>query len=138
MNTYITINYVLLAIVFTFLFVEGMSGVFITMINAFMNTPKGFNIPYYLSTGKIIDVNAFAVLNTPTTWVEIGHVIGSTIFAGSAFFLAYFAYKLLKTNGTEREYYKKAAKIAAAISTHVVGVFKTANGLTSIILPVLR
>ncbi len=92
-----------------------MSGVFITMINAFMNTPKGFNIPYYLSTSKIIDVNPFAVLNTPTTWVEIGHVIGSTIFAGSAFFLAYFAYKLLKTKGTEREYYKKAAKIAAAI-----------------------
>ena len=92
-----------------------MSGVFITMINAFMNTPKGFNIPYYLSTGKIIDVSPFAVLNTPTTWVEIGHVIGSTIFAGAAFFLAYFAYKLLKTNGIEREYYKKAAKIAAAI-----------------------
>ena len=92
-----------------------MSGVFITMINAFMNTPKGFNIPYYLSTGKIIDVNPFAVLNTPTTWIEIGHVIGSTIFAGAAFFLAYFAYKLLKTKGIEREYYKKAAKIAAAI-----------------------
>jgi len=92
-----------------------MSGVFITMINAFMNTPRGFNILYYLSTGKIIDVNPFAVLNTPTTWIEIGHVIGSTIFAGAAFFLAYFAYKLLKTKGIEREYYKKAAKISAAI-----------------------
>ncbi len=92
-----------------------MSGVFITMINAFMNTPNGFNIPYYLSTGKIINVNPLAVLNTPTTWVEIGHVIGSTIFAGSAFFLAYFAYKLLKTRGIERNFYKKAAKIAAAI-----------------------
>ncbi|EFD93174.1 MAG: cytochrome bd-type quinol oxidase, subunit 1 [Candidatus Parvarchaeum acidophilus ARMAN-5] len=92
-----------------------MSGVFITMINAFMNTPKGFNIPYYLSTGKVINVNPFAVRSTPTTWVEIGHVIGSTIFTGSALFLAYFAYKLLKTKGIERDFYKKAAKICAAI-----------------------
>jgi cytochrome d ubiquinol oxidase subunit I len=92
-----------------------MSGVFITMINAFMNTPNGFNIQYYLSTGKIIGVNPLAVLNTPTTWIEIGHVVGSTIFAGSAFLLAYFAYKLLKTEGIQREFYKKSAKIAAVI-----------------------
>ncbi len=110
-----------------------MSGVFITMINAFMNTPNGFNIPYYLSTGKIIDVTPFAVLNTPTTWIEIGHVIGSTIFAGAAFFLAYFAYKLLKTKGVEREYYKKAAKIAAAIAiisiilTVIIGIESITN-----------
>ncbi|MCW1294046.1 MAG: cytochrome ubiquinol oxidase subunit I [Candidatus Parvarchaeota archaeon] len=110
-----------------------MSGVFITMINAFMNTPKGFNIAYYLSTGKIIDVNPLAVLNTPTTWVEIGHVIGSTIFAGAAFLLAYFAYKLLKTQGIEREYYKKSAKIAAAvvivmiILTVIIGVESITN-----------
>ncbi|MCL4391605.1 cytochrome ubiquinol oxidase subunit I [Candidatus Parvarchaeota archaeon] len=92
-----------------------MSGVFITMINAFMNTPRGFNIPYYLSTGKIAGVNPLAVLNTPTTWVEIGHVVGSTIFAGSAFFLAFFAYKLLKTEGIERNFYRKAAQISAVI-----------------------
>lgn len=110
-----------------------MSGVFITMINAFMNTPKGFNIPYYLSTGKIIDVNPLAVLNTPTTWLEIGHVVGSTIFAGSAFFLAYFAYKLLKTKGIERDFYKKAAKIAAAIViisiilTVIIGIQSISN-----------
>ncbi len=110
-----------------------MSGVFITMINAFMNTPNGFNIPYYLSTGKIIGVNPLAVLNTPTTWVEIGHVIGSTIFAGSAFFLAYFAYKLLKTKGIERDFYKKAAKIAAAIViisiilTVIIGIESISN-----------
>lgn len=100
-----------------------MSGVFITMINAFMNTPNGFNIPYYLSAGKIINVNPFAVLNTPTTWVEIGHVVGSTIFTGAAFFLAYFAYKLLKTKGLEREYYKKAAKITAVIV--IIGIVLT-------------
>ena len=29
--------------------------------------------------------------NIIRAWIEIGHVIGSTIFAGAAFFLAYFA-----------------------------------------------
>jgi Cytochrome bd-type quinol oxidase, subunit 1 len=33
-----------------------MSAVFITMVNAWMNTPNGFNKSVYLSTGKITDV----------------------------------------------------------------------------------
>ncbi|BFI73501.1 cytochrome ubiquinol oxidase subunit I [Nanoarchaeota archaeon] len=102
------------------------SGLLITMINAFMNTPVGFNIPYYLSTGKIIDVNPFAVFNTPTTWVEIGHVIFSSIFTASSLFLAYASYKILKSNGVLKEYYKKLAKISGAVvivSLYLTGVY---------------
>jgi Cytochrome bd-type quinol oxidase, subunit 1 len=42
-----------------------LSAVFITMLNAFMNTPTGFNITEYIKTGVIADVQPLAVLATP-------------------------------------------------------------------------
>ena len=54
-----------------------MSAVFITMINAFMNTPSGFNIPAYLaSNGSVlIGINPLAAVASPSAFVEVSHVV---------------------------------------------------------------
>lgn len=91
------------------------SGVLITMLNSFMNTPDGFNIATYLSTGAITDVNPVAVLWTPATGIEVLHVIATTYFAGTFIFVAYMAFRLLKSSGVEKAYYMKGLKLTFAI-----------------------
>jgi cytochrome bd ubiquinol oxidase subunit I len=73
------------------------SAVFITMVNAWMNTPDGFNIQDYLQTGKVTDVNPWATFVTPSTFAEISHVVVTTIFAGTMILGVYIAYRLLRS-----------------------------------------
>ena len=96
-----------------------LSAVFITMLNAFMNTPTGFNISAYLATGKLTDLNPLAVFNTPSTWVEVAHVVATSYFAGIFVLVAYFAFRLLgagKRNEEVRIYYRKAISLALVIA----------------------
>lgn len=89
-----------------------MSAVFITLINAFMNTPSGFNIPEYLSTGNITGVNPIAAFMSPSGFVEVAHVTTATFAAGAFLFLGYLAYNYLKDPKKEaRIFYSKAMKI---------------------------
>lgn len=84
----------------------------ITVLNAFMNTPTGFNIPVFLSTGAVQNINPLAVFSSASAAVEVSHVLATSYFAGSAMFLAYFAYRFLKTKDEkERRYYEKAVKL---------------------------
>jgi len=57
-----------------------LSAVFITMVNAWMNTPNGFNIQTYLTTGTVTNVNPWAPFATPSTLSEIIHVITSMLY----------------------------------------------------------
>lgn len=108
-----------------------LSGVLITMINAFMNTPVGFNIPEYIATGNVTGVQPLAAFATPSTATEVLHVISSSYFAGAFILLAYFAYMLLKSDETTREYYKKVVMVLI-----IVEIFATAltvfSGIQSI------
>ena len=89
-----------------------MSAVFITLINAFMNTPSGFNIPNYLSTGNITGVNPIAAFMSPSGFVEVAHVTTATFAAGSFLFLGYLAYNYLKDKNKEsRIFYSRAMTI---------------------------
>lgn len=89
-----------------------LSGAFITMINAFMNTPVGFNIPAYLQNGTITDVSPLAVFNSPSSGLEIIHVLLTSYFAGAFLLLAYFSFSLIKSrNPAIRNYYKKVVKL---------------------------
>ncbi len=92
------------------------SGVLITMLNSFMNTPNGFNIPVYLSTGSLTGINPVAVLWTPATGIEVLHVMATTYFAGAFIFCAYMAYMVLRSSGNERTYYIKGLKLVFAIA----------------------
>ncbi len=86
------------------------SGALIIMINAFMNTPTGFNIPNYLATGVLSDINPLAVFTSASVALEMVHGIFASIFAGTFIFLGFFIWKLYKSKSTLREYYKKAVK----------------------------
>ncbi len=76
-----------------------MSAVFITMVNAFMNTPPaGFNISEYLATGKITGVNPLAAVANPSSFIEVSHVTTATFASGAFVLLGYFAYRYMKNN----------------------------------------
>lgn len=92
-----------------------LSAVFITMVNAWMNTPNGFNIQTYLTTGAITNVNPWAPFATPSTLSEILHVITSTVLFGFMMFGAFFAVKYLRTHD-ENE------KSLASSMLHIIGV----------------
>lgn len=109
-----------------------LSGALITMINAFMNVPTGFNIQAYISTGVITGVRPFAVFWTPATGIEIFHVLTTACFAGSFIFVAYFSWMLLKcSDSSEKAYYKKALQLffALAVITTALAVY---SGVLSI------
>ncbi|MGI0100912.1 MAG: cytochrome ubiquinol oxidase subunit I [Candidatus Micrarchaeaceae archaeon] len=89
-----------------------LSAALITMINAFMNTPAGFNIPAYLKNGTITGVMPLAVFNTPSTALEISHVVTTAYLAGTFIVAAYLAFMLLKTKSqSKKSYYMKALKL---------------------------
>ena len=79
------------------------SAIFITMVNAWMNTPDGFNIPTFMQSGTVTDVNPWATFATPSTFVEISHVLVTTIFTGCMVFGIYMAYGFMKSKDAEEK-----------------------------------
>ncbi|CAM3633824.1 cytochrome ubiquinol oxidase subunit I [Marinicrinis lubricantis] len=78
------------------------SAVFITIVNAFMNAPRGFD----LAGGKLVNVNPLAAMLNPAMPTKVSHVV-STAFMTSAFVLASIAaYRILR--GSKHIYHKKA------------------------------
>ena len=73
-----------------------MSAVLITMVNAWMNTPDGFNLAAYVATGTVTDVNPWAAFTTSSAFPEILHVLATTVFTGMMLTGAYFAYRYLR------------------------------------------
>ena len=78
------------------------SAVFITIVNAFMNAPQGFN----LVNGELINVNPLVAMFNPAMPTKVAHVVG-TAYMTSAFLLAAIAaFRLLR--GSDHIYHKKA------------------------------
>jgi cytochrome bd ubiquinol oxidase subunit I len=73
-----------------------MSAILITMVNAWMNTPDGFNISVYVQSGKVTDVNPWAPFFTSSAFAEVAHVLSTTVFTGCMLIGAYFAYRYLR------------------------------------------
>ncbi|WP_078551798.1 cytochrome ubiquinol oxidase subunit I [Bacillus alkalicellulosilyticus] len=100
---------------------SGMSALFITSVNAFMNTPQGFA----LVDGTLTNIQPLVAMFNPAMPTKVAHVLTSA-YMTSAFILASIAaYHLWK--GNRHEYHRKALaltmKIAFifAIATAVVG-----------------
>ncbi len=110
-----------------------LSGILITILNAFMNTPANtFNTSAYIANGIVTGVHPFAVFSTPSAFMEVLHAISSSYFAGAFIFLGFMAFMLLRaTDPKKRTYYRKAAFLGI-----VLCLFATAlsvySGLTSI------
>lgn len=78
------------------------SAVFITMVNAFMNAPRGFDI----LNGELININPLLAMFNPAMPTKVAHVV-TTAYMTAAFVLASIAaFRLLK--GSNHEYHKKA------------------------------
>lgn len=92
-----------------------LSAVFITMVNAWMNTPNGFNLQAFISSGVVTDVNPWAPFITPSTFGEVAHVLTSTVFAGVMIFGIFFAYKYLRAGNRDE-------KSMAATMLRIIGV----------------
>jgi len=108
-----------------------LSAVFITMINAFMNTPVGFNKALYLANGTISNINPWAVFTSPSAANEILHVVGTTYFMGISIVLGYLAIRFLKTkNQKEKTYYKKIIWMLLILAAIFI-VWSVITGMTS-------
>jgi cytochrome d ubiquinol oxidase subunit I len=81
------------------------SALFITMVNAFMNTPQGFT----LDGGKLTNLDPLAAMFNPATPSKVAHVLSSA-YLTAAFLLAMIAaFSMLR--GRNNEYYKKSIRL---------------------------
>lgn len=99
------------------------SAVFITIVNAFMNAPQGFDIV----NGQLVNINPVLAMFNPAMPTKVAHVL-ATAYMTSAFVLASIgAYRLLK--GSDHIYHKKALFLTMkiglifSIATAIIGDF---------------
>ncbi|MFD2671673.1 cytochrome ubiquinol oxidase subunit I [Marinicrinis sediminis] len=97
------------------------SALFITMVNAFMNAPRGFDV----ENGQLTNIQPLVAMFNPATPTKVAHVL-LTAYLTSAFVLAGIAaFSMLR--GKKHVYYKKALKLTMtsalvfAIGTAIVG-----------------
>ncbi|TFB14162.1 cytochrome ubiquinol oxidase subunit I [Filobacillus milosensis] len=99
------------------------SAFFITMVNAFMNTPEGFDIV----NGALVNVDPIAAMFNPATPTKVAHVL-TTAYMTSAFVLGSIAaFHLFR--GRNHVYHKKSLYLMMkvglifSIATVIVGDF---------------
>ncbi len=100
-----------------------MSAVFITMVNAWMNTPAGFDASTYISSGfKVISgVQPYAAFLTASAASQIFHVLTTTLLAGAMVVGSYFAYWFVKSRDSEEKgMYSRALRILGAMAVITV------------------
>jgi cytochrome d ubiquinol oxidase subunit I len=110
-----------------------LSGILITILNAFMNTPGNtFNTAAYIANGTVTGIHPFAVFSTPSAGIEVLHAISSSYFAGAFIFLAFMAFMLLRAKDERtRTYFKKGLSLAFVICM-LATVLSIYSGITSI------
>ena len=80
-----------------------MSAVLITMVNAWMNTPNGFNLTTFVQSGAVTSLNPWAPFLDPSAFAEVAHVLTTTVFTGCMLIGAYFAYRYLRYHDPEEK-----------------------------------
>lgn len=99
------------------------SSVFITIVNAFMNSPQGFDI----LNGELVNVSPLLAMFSPAVPTKVAHVM-VTAFMTSAFVLASIA-ALRLVQGSNHIYHKKALFLTMklglvfAVATAIIGDF---------------
>ncbi|WP_040759587.1 cytochrome ubiquinol oxidase subunit I [Sporosarcina newyorkensis] len=87
----------------------GMSAVFITTVNGFMNTPEGFA----MENGKFAAVNPIAAMLNTATPTKVFHVLSTAYLTAAAILVAITAFMILKKKATD--YHKKALKLTVTL-----------------------
>lgn len=100
-----------------------MSAVFITIVNAFMNAPQGFD----MVNGELVNIQPLIAMFNPAMPTKVAHVL-VTAYMTSAFVLAAIAaFRLLR--GSDHVYHKKALwllmklGLVFSIATAIIGDF---------------
>lgn len=81
------------------------SALFITTVNAFMNTPQGFE----LKDGQAINIDPIAAMLNPATPSKVFHVVSTSYMTSAAILAAIVAFAILK--GKRSQYEKKALRL---------------------------
>ncbi|MCA1056602.1 cytochrome ubiquinol oxidase subunit I [Rossellomorea aquimaris] len=81
------------------------SALFITTVNAFMNTPQGFE----LSDGKAINIDPIAAMLNPATPTKVFHVLTTAYLTSALILGGITAFAILKKKGSE--YHRKALRL---------------------------
>ncbi|GAA0446177.1 cytochrome ubiquinol oxidase subunit I [Lentibacillus halophilus] len=102
----------------------GFSAVFITTVNAFMNTPEGFTT----ENGTFAAVNPLAAMLNPATPTKVFHVLSSAYLTCAAILAAITAFMILKRKTTD--YHKKALRLTMTM-TFLFGLVTALAGDTS-------
>lgn len=87
----------------------GMSAVFITTVNGFMNTPEGFA----MEGGKFAAVNPISAMLNTATPTKVFHVLTTSYLTVAAILAAITAFMMLKRKATD--YHKKALKLTVIL-----------------------
>ncbi len=80
----------------------GASALFITVVNSFMNSPRGFE----LVDGQLVNPNPIMAMFTPAMPTKVAHVLATSYMTAAFLLAAFAAFKLLK--GSSHVYHKKA------------------------------
>ncbi len=97
------------------------SALFITMVNAWMNTPSGFDQSTFIQSGKVVGVNPWAAFITSSTFGELAHVLPTTLFTGAMLVGGYFAWRCIGSrDAEERKMLTKGLKITAVLGIAMI------------------
>ncbi|MFJ5771795.1 cytochrome ubiquinol oxidase subunit I [Psychrobacillus sp. NPDC093180] len=78
------------------------SAVFITIVNAFMNAPQGFDV----LNGELVNINPLLAMFNPAMPTKVAHVVVTAYMTAAFVLAAIAAFRLLK--GSNHIYHKKA------------------------------
>ncbi|MDQ3033925.1 MAG: cytochrome ubiquinol oxidase subunit I [Myxococcota bacterium] len=97
------------------------SAFFVTLVNAWMNTPTGFRIV----DGEVVDIDVWGAMASPAALHEVLHVLGSCYVATAFAVAGVHAFFLLRDRSNA--FHRKAVAIAMALGAFGA-VFQLATG----------
>ncbi|HYA11259.1 MAG TPA: cytochrome ubiquinol oxidase subunit I [Thermoplasmata archaeon] len=107
-----------------------LSAVLIVMVNAWMNTPNGFDLAQYQLNGAVTGVNPWAPFFTASTGYEVMHVVAAVPLTGLMLIGGYFAYRYHRgTDPTERKLFLRGLRIATVVGVVLVALSVLAGAL---------
>lgn len=106
----------------------GISAVFITMVNSFMNSPAGFKIV----DGVLKNVDPLKAMFNPSMPERVFHVLVTAYMTAAFIMVTIAAFNLLKSKFDEdREYHKKGLKVMMVIGLIMSGLTVLAGDLSA-------
>jgi len=90
------------------------SAIFVTLVNAWMNAPRGFRVDFRVGGGRLADIDPIAGMTTPFALHEILHMAVAAYMATALGAAALHAYGLLRDRRSP--FHRKALGICLAVA----------------------